>query len=246
MRDGEDERAGRGRGIDLRALTGEHPQTHAATRRVQRGVDQVSQVAARRGRAFRTRALRPGAMAPAQQSHGGLSRMSPKSASGTRPRVGAWVCTSLVIIAPALLPGSTPMLLYCQSARSIESSARLATRRERLISVATVPGHRIRNTSMTRRSVLTSEWTRHAKTIRFSRSRFQPAALVDSSPGRRSPDPNVRQAHRPRTRLGRRSCPAAATSSASSSPSASSISSRSTRGTMNSNVIAAPSGSASR
>ena len=44
--DTEHEAAGRGGGVDLRALPGEHPQAHAAGRQVLHGVDQVGEVAA--------------------------------------------------------------------------------------------------------------------------------------------------------------------------------------------------------
>ena len=44
--DAEHEAAGRGGGIDLRALAGEPPQAHAAGRQVLYGVDQVGEVAA--------------------------------------------------------------------------------------------------------------------------------------------------------------------------------------------------------
>ena len=39
-------RAGRGRGVDLRPLAGEHPQAHAAGGQVLHGVDQMGEVAA--------------------------------------------------------------------------------------------------------------------------------------------------------------------------------------------------------
>ena len=42
--DAEHEAAGRGRGVDLRTLAGEHPQAHPAGRQVLHGVDQVSPV----------------------------------------------------------------------------------------------------------------------------------------------------------------------------------------------------------
>ena len=44
--DAEHEAASGGRGVDLRALTGEHPQAHAAARQVLHGVDQVGEVPA--------------------------------------------------------------------------------------------------------------------------------------------------------------------------------------------------------
>ena len=44
--DAEHEAAGRGRGVDLRALAGEHPQAHAAGRQVLHGVDEMGEVAA--------------------------------------------------------------------------------------------------------------------------------------------------------------------------------------------------------
>ena len=44
--DAEHEAAARGRGVDLRALAGEHPQAHAAGRQVLHGVDQVGEVPA--------------------------------------------------------------------------------------------------------------------------------------------------------------------------------------------------------
>ena len=40
------EAPGRGRGVDLRPVAGEHPQAHAAGRQVLHGVDQVGEVAA--------------------------------------------------------------------------------------------------------------------------------------------------------------------------------------------------------
>ena len=43
---GQHEAAARGRGVDLRALAGEHPQAHAASRQVLHGVDQVGEVPA--------------------------------------------------------------------------------------------------------------------------------------------------------------------------------------------------------
>ena len=43
--DAEHEAAGRGRGVDLRALAGEHPQAHAAGGQVLHGVDQMGEVA---------------------------------------------------------------------------------------------------------------------------------------------------------------------------------------------------------
>ena len=44
--DAEHEAAARGRGVDLRALAGEHAQAHAAARQVVHGVDQVGEVPA--------------------------------------------------------------------------------------------------------------------------------------------------------------------------------------------------------
>ena len=44
--DAEYEAAGRGGGVDLRALAGEHPQAHLASRQVLHGVDQMGQVTA--------------------------------------------------------------------------------------------------------------------------------------------------------------------------------------------------------
>ena len=45
--DAEHEAAGRGRGVDLRPLAGEHPQAHLAGRQVLHGVDQMGEVAAK-------------------------------------------------------------------------------------------------------------------------------------------------------------------------------------------------------
>ena len=44
--DAEHEAAGSGGGVDLRALTGEHPQAHAAGGEVLHGVDQMGEIAA--------------------------------------------------------------------------------------------------------------------------------------------------------------------------------------------------------
>ena len=44
--DAEHGPAGRGGGVDLRALTGEHPQAHAAGGQILHGVDQMGEVAA--------------------------------------------------------------------------------------------------------------------------------------------------------------------------------------------------------
>ena len=46
-KDAEHEAAGRGYGVDLCALAGEHPQAHAAGGQVLYGVDQVGQIAAK-------------------------------------------------------------------------------------------------------------------------------------------------------------------------------------------------------
>ena len=58
-KDAEHEAARRRRGVDLRALTAEHPQAHAAGGQILHGVAQVGEVAARDGRVSRPRARRP-------------------------------------------------------------------------------------------------------------------------------------------------------------------------------------------
>ena len=59
--DAEHEAAGRGRGVDLRPVAGEHPQAHPASRQVLHGVDEMGEVSGRGGRASRPRARRPSA-----------------------------------------------------------------------------------------------------------------------------------------------------------------------------------------
>ena len=53
--DAEHEAAGRRGGVDMRALTGEHPQAHAAGRQILHGVDQMGARLRPRRSSFQTR-----------------------------------------------------------------------------------------------------------------------------------------------------------------------------------------------
>ena len=79
--DAEHEAAGRGGGVDLRALAGEHPQAHAAGRQVLHGVDQVGQGTAEAVELFQTTSTSPVRSAHTQLSSPGRSSRTPDATS---------------------------------------------------------------------------------------------------------------------------------------------------------------------